>query len=472
MQQWSSTSLISQANRFLDSLELCGEEKKDRESLSKAIQNLSSLKTQMLFHGFNAPFLSLVAQSRGEFEGLTESDSQDLAKQLAAVRELASAKKLTLNRVRVALSACRMALESLDDGEADLALALPYKGDYLGSLISRADMLYPYYGMMEILERECGKRSQVVFTINYMKGGKATTAKITLSGKHNAEAYVKNVYGEDALITESKVLNVPELLVKKRSARICLAIAYSKIAYLMGISEAMRAVKDSEKLAKYESFMKSNGMNPGARLDLAEGCEGLKGKLVKIGLATLKGEGQIELDSDLSYSLALKRKVMRKSSVVRVQRMLALSILKHFILKSKRSREVSFKLPSFGPEKLPHVQDLLRELSEPPFSLPEPEKLISSKLSAEALQPRIDPKIFGSAFVYLTTDRNSAWCEEYLGVPFDSVKKGAASIAGLIEAREEKLSELGLSKRSGKAAKFTELVKKGAPESKGRKKPA
>ncbi|MFH0817004.1 MAG: DUF530 family protein, partial [Candidatus Micrarchaeota archaeon] len=262
MQQWSSTSLISQANRFLDSLELNGVEKKDCEALSKAISLLSDFKSQMLFHGFNAPFLSLVAQSRGEFEGLSESDSQDLAKQLLAIRELANAKKLTLNRVRVALSACRMALECLDDKDNEFALALPYKGDYLSTLISHADMLYPYYGMMEVLNRECGKRSQVVFTINYKRGEKAPTAKITLSGKHNAEAYVKNVYGEDARITESKVLNVPELLIKKRSARICLAIAYSKLAYAMGIQEAERAVKNSEKLVKYESFMKTHMLNP------------------------------------------------------------------------------------------------------------------------------------------------------------------------------------------------------------------
>ncbi len=466
MQQWSSTSLISQANRFLDALELNGDGKKDRATLSKAIETLSELKSQMLFHGFNAPFLSLVAQSRGEFEGLGEADSQDLAKQLSAVRELASAKKLTLNRVRVALSACRMALESLEDGDCEFALSLPYKGDYLGTLISHADMLYPYYGMMEVLQRECGKRSQVVFAVSYKRGGKPATARITLAGKHNAEAYVKHVYGEDARITESKVINVPEYLIKKRSSRVCLAIAYSKLAYETGVGEAQRAVKSSEKLAQYEQFMKAHGLNPGARLDLAEGYESLKQALAKTGLAKQKGNG-IELDQDLSYSLALKRKVLRRSSVARAHRLFALHILKHFLLKSKRSRDCSFRLggihqqqpSSFGPERLSHVQDLLSELSKPPFSLPEPEKLILSKLEAESLQPRIDPKLFGAAFVYLTTGQDSKWCEEYLGVPFESLKKAAVSIAGLIEAREDKLSGLGLSKRTARAAEFSELVK-------------
>lgn len=461
MQQWSSTSLISQANRFLDSLELSGDKKNDGLSLSKAIEKLSDLKSQMLFHGFNAPFLSLVAQSRGEFEGLSESDSQDLSKQLSAVRELASAKKLTLNRVRVALAACRIALESFEDGDGDFAQYLPYKGDYLGTLIARADMLYPYYSMMEILSRECGKRTQVVFTINYKRGDKSVTARISLSGKHNAEAYVKHVYGEEAKITESKVLNVPELLIKKRSSRICLAIAYSKIAYEAGIQEAIRAIKSSEKLARYESFMKSHSLNPGARLDLTEGYEREKAELAKIGLAKLKGDA-IELDQELSYSLALKRKVLRKASVLRAQRLFALHLLRHFLLKSKRSRELSFRLPSFGPEKLAHVGDLLSELSNPPFSLPEPENLISKKLEAEAVQPRIDPKLFGAAFVFLTSEKDSKWCEEYLGVPTDVLQKGAASIAGMIDAREDKLTELGLSKRSARAAKFSELVKKDA----------
>ncbi|MFH0817937.1 MAG: hypothetical protein V1909_04860, partial [Candidatus Micrarchaeota archaeon] len=154
----------------------------------------------------------------------------------------------------------------------------------------------------------------------------------------------------------------------------------------------------------------------------------------------------------------------------RAQRLFSLHLLKHFLLKSKRSRDSSFRLPSFGPERLIHVKDLLVELSTPPFEVFEPEKLITAKLEAESLQPRIDAKLFGSAFVFLTTNKNAKWCEEYLGVSFDSLKNACALIAGLINARAEKLSELGLEKRSMRAAEFTELVKKDAV-GKGKKRP-
>jgi hypothetical protein len=454
---WSSPTLISAANRFLDAFELSGDEKTVHSSVENAVEKLTEFKTQMLFHGFNSPFLSLLAQSKNEFESESEAESKDLAKQLAMIRDLANSKKLTLNRVRVALTACRMSLEAFEDGDKEFALALPVKGDYLGTLIAKTDMLYAYYSMMEVLERECGKRAKAIFTVEYKRAGKSATAKVSVTDGQNAEKYVKHTYGPDARITDSKVSHVPELLVKKRSTRTCIAIAYARMAYEMAVKEVEKTQK-SEKLAKYEEFMRSNWLNPGARLDLAEGYDELKQSLVNNGLAKRKGEG-IALDDDLSYDLALKRRVMRKSSVIRTHRLFALSLFRHFILKSKRSRDTSARLPAFGPDRIGLLPDLMGELKQPPFSLEDPEGLIKRKLEAESLQPRIDAKLFGSAFVFLTTDRNTEWCAEYLRVGAEELKKAARSIAGLVDAREDKLVELGLEKRSGRAAEFTEIVK-------------
>jgi hypothetical protein len=213
-----------------------------------------------------------------------------------------------------------------------------------------------------------------------------------------------------------------------------------------------------DKLRRYEEFMRSHMMNPGARLDLAEGQEELKRELAKTGLAGF-GDGGFSLDEELSLALAAKRKAIRTHSVRNARISFALHLFRHFVLKSRRSRETSSMLPSFSERHLQLLSDVLSELKEEPYSLKEPEALICEKLGAESLQPRIDSRMFGSAFIFLTTEKGLDWCAEHLGVGEEETRKAASSLAGMIESRGDKLAQLGLGKRSRRAEEFTELVK-------------
>ncbi|MFH1448671.1 MAG: DUF530 family protein, partial [Candidatus Micrarchaeota archaeon] len=377
---WSSTNIVAYANRFLDSLDFGEDEPDARRELERTIEKLSELKREMLFQGFNAPFISMLARSRSEFEGMSESDSQDLAKQLDMVREIASSKKFTLNRVRVSLTACRMALEALDDGDIDFARALPLKGDYLSALISKSDLLHPYYTIMEVLERECGKRSKIVFTISYVLDGKRTTTKVSIGKHHDIDGYVKQIYGEETKILGSRVFNVPELLVKKRSARICLAIAYSKLGYRSAMPE-IHKISKSKKLKGYRDVMLSEGLNPDARIDLVEKYDGVKNTLLEMKLGT-HIDGRFTLDDELSALLALKRKTTRKTSAENTKMIFAFYLFRHFILKSKRSREGSSRLPPFDKEHLSLLGDVLGILQRPPYLLNESLALVKQKIDA------------------------------------------------------------------------------------------
>ncbi|MCX6778512.1 MAG: hypothetical protein NT157_06580 [Candidatus Micrarchaeota archaeon] len=50
------------------------------------------------------------------------------------------------------------------------------------------------------------------------------------------------------------------------------------------------------------------------------------------------------------------------------------------------------------------------------------------------------------------------WCEQSLGCKAGEVRDAAAGLARIVEAKKEKLAELGVGRTGGRAKKFAELV--------------
>ncbi|MCX6777448.1 MAG: DUF530 family protein, partial [Candidatus Micrarchaeota archaeon] len=104
----SSQQVIAAANRFLDGRMAAPVGRQDFE---KNAGEIAGFRDTMLYLGFNSPFSNLLLQSRSEIEEFSEGESADLKKQLGKMRDLANAKKFTLNRARVALTANRIAAD-------------------------------------------------------------------------------------------------------------------------------------------------------------------------------------------------------------------------------------------------------------------------------------------------------------------------------------------------------------------------
>ena len=83
--------------------------------------------------------------------------------------------------------------------------------------------------------------------------------------------------------------------------------------------------------------------------------------------------------------------------------------------------------------------------------------IVASKIKAEEMQVALDGKVFGSAFFFLSSSKSLEWCEKNFECSREKILEGARAIAPIIEAREDKLKEIGVEK-SERGKRFSELV--------------
>src|ERR1035437_4066487 len=114
-----SLRFLSEVNNYLDSIDEAGDFRAER------LEKLQAYKTEMLAFGFNAPFSAMMAQAKEELDEPTPDDVQDLRKQSSRARYIASLKKFSLNRVRVACAAHQLARALLDRKRPELVALLP-----------------------------------------------------------------------------------------------------------------------------------------------------------------------------------------------------------------------------------------------------------------------------------------------------------------------------------------------------------
>ena len=449
--------LIAKANQFLDNLAT------DKNSFKMNIKFLKTLRDEMLFNGFNAPFAGLMQQSQSEFE-LDESDSRDLAKQLEKMRNLANSKKFALNRVRVSLSAHRIAASIVSAGfETELLKALPYDGNYVGSLInSREFGLYAYRDVMSLLEAsDSPSEPRMQVSVKYTKDGKPASTKVMVATNKNIEGRIKRVYGEDAKITSTKVFSSKPPFIRKRSARVSLSTAYA----LLASKHAYALVPYPPQLKEYAEVMHLHGLDVDAIIDQVDGYHKVKHELVHKGLMK-EDDGVLSLGEEIARALVERRRALRETAMAKARELLALDLFRYFLLLPKREREKTSIFPGLispAPQQL-----RLLEMLSTTYSIDDPVGLIEKKFEAESLRITLEGKVFGSAFFYLTTDKSLEWCRQYLFTEPEKVREGAIILAPFIECKPEKLVALDL-KKVARAGRFAELVKHSGKGEAGKK---
>ncbi|MBI5158822.1 DUF530 family protein [Candidatus Micrarchaeota archaeon] len=455
----SSTSLISSANSFLDECKAGKSEKnagKKEKQLLENVSKLEGIRTEMLHAGFNSPFLGLLASTRQEVEEASEEESQDLAKQIEKIQNLARMKKYSLNRVRVALAAHKSALGIISNGfQAQMLEELPLDGNYISTLVStREPGLHAYKMLMNLLETNAETSKTMFVTIEFEEKGEKRQKTFKLASAKNIEEKIKRDFGANAKIVSTRVGKSSDALVRKRSARACLSAAYAATAFKLASTNAVRR---SKLLGEYAKLMAENGLDANARIDAVEGLESVKRKMHANKLADYEGE-EFVLKEELKHEMAREKAVLRDVCERKAKKMLATDLFNYFMLFPKKEREKGTVFPSLNAsvsrEKLEFVNNALKETLE----VEDAAGIIMRKIEAEKLALKLDSKSFGAAFAYLNTPKNIEWCAQHFGVDEGKIRGAAAILAQHVEAPQAKLAELGVSK-SGKAKKFSELMR-------------
>lgn len=412
--------------------------------LSKRIAKLVELKNEMLRMGFNTPFLGLVARTRRELEESSELEALDLAKQIEAITNLASLKKITLNRARMALAANRLALEILENGllRDELLSVMPLDGNYIATLVNSGEHgICAYREVMDILEQRTNPKMVVDVEVEYYLDGKRRRSRLKIeSGRKGAEERIREIYGDNAMIVSSRVAVVYVPLIKRRSVRVCLACSYAAIA-----SKNVK-IEPSDLLKEYFGVMSKFGLEKTIRLDAIDDEEERYSEARKMlgekGL--LEEDGSERLKAELLRELSRYRNRLADECIRKAKDMLAMDVFRLML----RSRKARSKLRIEPKDKSQF--EFLSVLKEA-IGLENAPAVVWDKINAEHVYDkiRVNADAFGAAFVYLTTDVSADWCTKYLGCDKDEMMRTAVSIAQFVNAREDKLSELGVTIRHG-----------------------
>ncbi|MEW6328790.1 MAG: DUF530 family protein [Candidatus Micrarchaeota archaeon] len=459
----STTQLVARANAFMDGISDGGA---SQDALRRSIGELSKLRDEMLFHGFNAPFSSVLAQTRGEFEEAGEGDRRDVKKQMEKMRTLANAKKFTFNRAKVALAANRIALGIQNCGwcRKELLARLPLDGNYIGRIAENARSLHAYNELMKILGETGGVETRVEVSVEYLKDGRKARAKLSVDNGKNMEARVKAVYGEGARVVSTRVVRRADALIRRRSARVALATAYAALATDQNKHETTNARADG-KAERYVEIMRRFGLEGFARIDLVdeEKYDEVKSELARSGIGKFD-ESAFVLDEEVRAFLAGRARRLREGSVGRARELLAFDIFRHLMLLSEAERERGAVFPGLARAGENELK-FLDVLGGPEFGIKNAGAMVKRKLELEGVASimNMNARAFGAALVCILGNKNEKWCEEKLGLPAGEV----SDAVGLVRA-----SGILREKRVGRAARFVELMKgagdKGEKERGGR----
>ncbi len=448
----STTELVARANRLMDGI---SNEGASQDALRRSIGELSKMRDEMLFHSFNAPFSSVLAQTRQEFEEASEGDARDIKKQMEKMRTLANSKKFTFNRAKVALAANRIALgiQNCEWCRKELLAYLPLDGSYIGRIAENARSLYAYNEVMKILGESGGAGSgeaRVEVTVEYLKDGKRARAKLSVTSERSLEARVKAVYGEGARVVSTRVVRRANALMRRRSARVALATAYGVLA--VEKNKDAGEMHAGEKVRRYVEVMRRFGLESFARVDLAddEKYDEVKGELVRAGLGKFD-DNVFVLDEEVRAFLGARAKQAREGSVGRARELLAFDVFRHFMLTGEGERARSAVFPGLvkaGEDEL----KFLDVLGGSEFGIKNAGELVKKKLEMEKIanMMNISARAFGAALVCILGNKNEKWCGENLGIAASEVGDAVRLInaGGILEE-----------KRVGRAARFVELMK-------------
>ncbi len=381
----SSLGLVSGANELLDEIS------ESRKLSLENLQILSELRSEMLARGFSAPISGVLAKTEAEFGMPGESEHQDLKKQASHIKYIASLKKFTLNRVRVAHSAHTMAIRLK---EQELAPYFPIGGDHIKLLVKGGESaVKTYRKLMDALSEHNAPYSQTIATIEYMQGNEKKTETLKINYSEHLSERVRKTYGEGARVLKTDLVRAKSSIIKNRSSKVALSCAIA----LFASNELAKAHEEpSKELSDYNAILKNNKLIPGIRIDLVEGHENVKEEVAKAGLGIFN-EGDFSLEHGLAREINAHKLRNERFLGKKCMQKLSEALFKAYAITNSAERKSESPIPSIA--AIPEDSQLaILDAGGPIGKISQPSALISEKISSEGKSAGLSPREFGIGF--------------------------------------------------------------------------
>lgn len=437
----SSLSVANEANDFLDSINA------DSPIPEGRLEKLQELKAQMILYGFNAPFSALVARTKAEAIEPSAEEVQDQKKHAKFIRYIASLKKFTLNRIRAAISAHKLAIALADAGKPNFIRYLPLNGAYKQMLTEEGELAAESYRtLLSIFEQKRYPMRTASALIGFMQDGVEVERTIQLDANKDAKQSIENMFGKEATVKDVVLKKKSAGLIRNYSTKVSLFTMASICASISAKRLALEEEKKNERLAKYNSILRANKLVPDIGITETERFENVKQEMLKEGFLQKK-LGRWLMDEEFEALLYRRRNQKRKSAMefanLEVYRLLQW----YYICMHADARKSYFGMPSVLAEPDEAHLAVLSELAPPNYPISHPPKLISGKLKMEEGAPPIPSRFWGPAYLCVKENLDKKWVCKELNIPETELENAISMVKNLVE------------KPSGRGAQFLESLK-------------
>ncbi|PIT84992.1 hypothetical protein COU37_00510 [Candidatus Micrarchaeota archaeon CG10_big_fil_rev_8_21_14_0_10_45_29] len=435
-----SLHLVSDANNFLDSVSA------ERGDAANRLEKLNEFKARMIANGFNAPFGALMASAK-EAQKPGADEVADQKKHASYMRYVAKLKKFTLNRVRVAIAAHKMA-QALEDANLDeMKEFLPYGGEYRKMLTKEGE--YAADGYKSLLSRFEQKRypmKSASALISLMHDGEEVERTVQIDASKNAAQTIEKMFGKSAKVKDVQLMRKAAGLIKNYSTKVALFSAACIYASKKAQKEALREERENKALAKYNQILREEGLCADCTITHADRFENVKKRMQKEGFVQKIGADMI-MDAEFEALLHRRRAQKRKDSM----QMAAFFVYKilswYYVCMHEAARKAYSALPSVLAEPDEAHLSIMEDLVPPEYAIAHPAKTIWHKIKMEENAPPLSSAAWGPALVCIKEGVGASFAAKEFNVPKEEVEGAIGIVKSLIE------------KPHGRGAKFLKNLK-------------
>jgi len=435
-----SLHLVSDANNFLDSIS------KKKGDAAGRLEKLNEFKAQMIAHGFSAPFGAVMASVRAADKPGAD-EIADQKKHASYMRYIAKLKKFTLNRVRVAIAAHKLAQALEDAGMGKMAMFLPFGGEYRKMLTEEGE--YAAEGYKSLLSRFEQKRypmKSASALISLMQDGQEVERTVQIDASKNAAQTIENMFGKSAKVKDVRLGRKAAGLIKNYSTKVALFSAACIHASKKAREEAEKEEGENAALAKYNKILREGGLCADCTITHAERFEDVKKRMEKEGFVQKIGAEMImdaEFEALLHRRRAQKRKEAMQSAAFFVYKVLSW----YYVCMHEAARKAYSALPSVLAEPGEAHLSVMEELVPPEYAIAHPAKTIWHKIKMEENAPPLSSSAWGPALVCIKEGVDASFAAKEFNVPRQEVEGAIGIMKSLIE------------KPQGRGAKFLKKLK-------------
>jgi len=432
-----SMRIAKEANEYFDGIS---------SPLDDNLDRILEYRSKMIESGFASPLKTLVAKLRSELVENSTEEAQDLRKHLKEIHYIASLKKSTLNRARIAIAAHKMATAFEDFGWEEIIEHLPFGGDYKKRLVEAGEhAVDAYHSLISIFEKSRHPFKSASAVISFENEGKRVERTINIDANKNAQEHIKHIFGQNAKVKDVQLRRKTVSIIKNYSSKIALFSAVS--AYTAKIADEKLLFEEGHNasIKDYNQILRKHKLTPDSDLTQTDRFEDAKEELQKQGFLQ-----KVQMDWVMEDEFAArlhKRRAERKKICIEQAHLCVYQLLQwYYITLNKESRAAYGAMPSILIEPEGSQLTALQQLTPPGYLITNPVKLIMDKIKMEKTAPPLNSKVWGPAFVCIKTGVSAKWAAEEFRISQKEIEAATELIRPLVQ------------EPSGKGAKFSQKL--------------